>query len=243
MKRVSKNNILACVVIFVVALVVYVVIYQKIPEVRRFIMSDKQLFTDIYTSQEWEGWKGVGPGSTIEDGAKPFLDFLQDFIDSHDNINSIVDIGCGYGELLKGIHLRSGTQYLGLDIVDSVIEYNRKHYVRNNFTFKTVNTVEDLAKYKGDLLILKDVIQHWSIEQILFAKKHIIPNFKYAIVVNNIRTAWKTTLNGNIKTGSSRPLDLTAAPFFMNPKYIKDYSLPPFRVKRIHVFINSMEQL
>lgn len=235
----SKHKLLACSVIAVAVFAVGGFAYFKFPKVRRLMMNDKELFSDIYNTQEWKGWNGVGPGSTIEDGAQPFLDFLQDFIDSHEDIKSIVDMGCGYGELLKGIRLRQDVKYLGLDIVDSVIEFNKKKYIRDNFTFDTVDSVEDLGNYKGDLLILKDVIQHWSIEQILFFKEHIIPNFKYAIVVNNIKTSWKTTLNGEIRTGNSRPLDLTASPFFMKPAYVKDYKLPPSRVKRIHVFVNQ----
>lgn len=239
MKENIKDRLSAAIVFLVLIFALYTVIIQMMQKIKRMNMTDKQIFTDIYKEGTWGGWNGVGPGSTTEDGANPFLHYLQDFLDSHADINSIVDIGCGYGELLKEIRFPKGATYLGLDLVESVINYNKKHYVRDSFSFKTVDSVKDLAIYKGDLLILKDVIQHWSIEKILFAKKHIIPNFKYAIVVNNIYTAYATKINSDIQTGDSRPLDLTAAPFFMKPAHVEDYTLPPYRIKRIHLFVNE----
>ena len=239
MKDDIKNKFLAVAVILTVIFTLCTYAIQNIKSIKRLIMTDKQVFTELYNTGEWGGWKGVGPGSTKEDGAIPFLNYLQKFIDSHDDINVIVDMGCGYGELLKDIKLSESTKYLGLDIVDSVIAYNKEHYTRRNFSFNTVNKVEDLANYKGDLLILKDVIQHWNIKQIIFAKQHIIPNFKYAIIVNNVRTAWKNITNSNITTGDSRTLDLQGAPFFMNPEHVEDYLLPPYRIKRIYLFVNK----
>lgn len=239
MKRDLKKSTLTIAIIVAITIAVFLVVNPTIKEIRRSRMTDQQIFTEIYDSQGWGGWKGVGPGSTSKDGAAPFLNYLQTFIDSHNDINTIVDIGCGYGELLKDIRFPKNTKYLGLDLVESVINYNKEHYVRDNFSFDVINKLEDLATYHGDLLILKDVMQHWTIEQILFAKEHIIPNFKYAIIVNNIRTAYPTVVNSKIKTGDSRPLDLKIAPFFMNPEHVEDYALPPYRIKRIHLFINK----
>lgn len=241
MKKDSKNNLLAFSTIATIAFATFIVVTTAIKDIRRSRMTDKQIFTEIYDTQGWGGWNGVGPGSTEEDGARPFLDYLQSFIDLHDDIKTVVDMGCGYGELLKNIKFPKDTKYLGLDIVESVIKFNKEHYVRDNFSFDTVEKLEDLATYHGDLLMLKDVIQHWTIDQILFAKKHIIPNFKYAIIVNNIYTVYPTVQNSAIRTGDSRPLDLKKAPFFMNPEHVEDYKLPPYRIKRIHLFVNKKD--
>ncbi len=148
-------------------------------------------------------------------------------------------MGCGYSELLKNIKWPEQSKYLGIDIIDSIIDYNNNHYIRKNIKFSKINELQDLSKYKGDLLILKYVMQHWTIQQILYAKDNIISNFKYAIIVNNIYTTYPTVVNSEISTGDSRPLDLKGKPFFMKPKEIKDYSLPPYRVKRIHLFENN----
>ncbi|MBR1734939.1 MAG: methyltransferase domain-containing protein [Alphaproteobacteria bacterium] len=239
MKSISKEKILLLCLYFTLIFAIGATVIPIIESKRVMEMSDKERFSEIYRSQSWGGWKGVGPGSTIKDGAEPFLNFLQTFLNTHNDISSIVDIGCGYGELLKNITWPKNSRYLGLDIVDSVIKYNKEHYIKDNIEFATVDNVKSLAQFNGDLLIIKDVIQHWSIQKVLFARDHIIPHFKYAIIVNNIRTSFSTVKNSDILTGSSRPLDLEIAPFFMKPALVKDYYLPPYRVKRIYLFVNK----
>lgn len=239
MKPETKNKLLAIGTILTLIYTIHIFTGPFIKKYRRSKMTDKAIFTDIYNTREWGGWQGVGPGCTQEDGAQPFIDYLQNFLSSHSDIDSIIDMGCGYGELLKNIKWPAQAKYLGLDIVDSVIDYNQKHYTKENIKFSKINGLRDLSKYKGDLLILKDVICHWTIKQILYAKDHIISNFKYVIVVNNIYTPYPATLNSDTQTGESRPLDLTKQPFFMNPKETKDYKIPAGRIKRINLFENN----
>ena len=235
----TKNNILSALIFIALIFVLYVPSKSMILQIRRVNMSDKEIFSEAIESREWGGFAGIGPGSTREDGAGPFLDYLQDFLDSHNDISSIIDMGCGYGELLKNIKIAENINYLGLDIVDKIIAYNQKHYVRKNLKFAAVNNIEELSAYKGDLLIIKDVLELWSLKNIMYAKNQIMPNFKYIIVVNNIWSAFTSDKNCEAQTGYSRPLDLEAAPFFMKPAFVKDYLLPPHRVKRMYLFINE----
>ncbi len=116
--------------------------------------SDKQVFTNIYKKNIWNG--GSGPGSKVEN-AGPFLNYLQNFIDTQE-ISTIVDIGCGDWELMKTIRIPDNIKYLGLDIVNHIIATNQKKYTRNNVKFETVDDIKNLAAYKGDLLIIKDVL-------------------------------------------------------------------------------------
>ena len=191
----GKDKLFAIGTISALIYMMHVVIGPYITKSKRAKMSDKAIFTDIYNTREWGGWNGVGPGSTEKDGAQPFIDYLQNFLDSHPDIVTVIDMECGYGELLKNIKWPKQVKYLGLDIVDSVVDYNQKYYVKENIKFSKVNRVQDLSKYTGDLLILKDVIQHWTTQQILYAKDNIISNFKYAIIVNNIHTKYPTVVN------------------------------------------------
>ncbi len=201
------------------------------------VSTDKEVFTKIYEKKSWGEWSGPEV-SKDEQGHHPFIDYLQDFISTH-NISDIIDMGCGYGELLKDLVLPEHTTYLGLDIVDSVIAYNKLHYERSSVTYDTVSDVKDLSKYKGDLLILKDVIQYWSIDKIMYAKDHILPNFKYAIIVNDIYLPSFGPVNSEIKTGDSRPLNLEISPFYMKLKVIKDYNGSPTGIKRVYLYEND----
>ena len=196
-------------IILLVGGIVFVLTVLIISEIKKAYTTDKEIFTDIYLSNEWGG--GSGSGSKVEN-AQPFLDYLQKFID-YSQITSIVDIGCGDWNLMREIRIPEHIKYLGLDIVDHVIAENQSRYARKNIKFESVDTLEELSKYKGDLLILKDVMQHWNKEKILYAIKNIIPNFKYAILVNAISE--KYTVGLDAQTGPHRNLDLEAVPFFM----------------------------
>ncbi len=239
-----KNQILAGTVIVASCFAVYVAYnthcrdyYEATHPYSSTQMTDKEVFTKIYDTKHWGEWSGPEVPKD-EEGHHPFVDYLQDFV-SERNISTIVDMGCGYGELLKDLNLPNNTTYLGLDIVDSVIAYNKLRYERTNVSYDTVDDVKDLSKYKGDLLILKDVIQHWSNEKIIYARDHILPNFKYAIIVNNIYFPDLGPVNSEIKTGNSRPLNLEISPFYMKLKTIKDYKATPPRIKRIYLYENN----
>ena len=69
---------------------------------------------------------------------------------------------------MKTIRIPDRIKYLGLDIVDHVIEENRKKYTKNNVKFETVDDIKNLTAYKGDLLIIKDVLQHWEKNKIIY---------------------------------------------------------------------------
>ena len=250
----SKNQLLAGAVILVSCFAVYVAYNTHCRDYENAMHgsystekatvkkpADKQVFTKIYEKQRWNKLSGPEVRKD-EQGHHPFTDYLQDFISTH-NISDIFDMGCGYGELLKDLNLPENTSYMGLDIVDSVIAYNKLHYERTNVSYDTVDNVKDLSKYKGDLLILKDVIQHWSNEQIMYARDHILPNFKYAIIVNDIYSPSFGPVNSSIKTGDSRPLNLEISPFYMNLRVVKDYNVSPSRIKRIYLYKNDKVNL
>lgn len=237
----TKNHLLAMCVILASCFAVYIAYNTQCDDyhqtVHPYSETDKKVFTKMYKKKFWTKWTN-SEVSKDEQGQHPFVDYLQDFITQH-NISTIVDMGCGYGELLKDLRLPENTKYTGLDIVDSVIAYNKIHYERPNISYGTVDDVKDLSKFKGDLLILKDVIQYWSIDKIMYAKDHILPNFKYAIIVNDIYFPNLGPVNSEIITGHSRPLNLEISPFYMKLKTVKDYKGKVPSIKRIYLYENE----
>lgn len=196
--------------------------------------SHKKVFTEIFETDAWGGVSGIG---AKKGNAIPYIKFLQYFIDNTD-INSIVDIGCGDWQIMECIKIPDTINYLGLDIVDKIVLNNKKKFEKNNIKFVVNNSVKELSKFKGDLLILKDVIQHWTNKDIFFAINKILPNFKYAIIVNNIWSHGAPPINSEIISGSSRPLDLEVAPFFMKLRVIMDYRLYN-RHKRVYLYVRG----
>ncbi|MBO7537453.1 MAG: hypothetical protein J6T29_03885 [Alphaproteobacteria bacterium] len=236
----SKKQVLIGAVVVASCVAVYVAYNAHFRDYREatraYKRTDKEVFTKIYTVKQDEE-VSITEIPQVEEH-RPFIDYLQNFITEH-NISTIVDMGCGYGELLKGLNLPQNTTYLGLDIVDSIIAYNKLHYERTNVSYDTVDDIKDLSKYKGDLLILKDVIQYWNNNSIIYAKEHILPNFKYAIIVNDIYFPSQGPVNSEIKTGDSRPLNLEISPFYMKLKLVRDYKARTPRIKRIYLYENN----
>ena len=74
-------------------------------------------------------------------------------------ISRIVDFGCGDWQSSKLIDW-GGATYLGIDVVSDLIDRNEKCFTTEKVSFKNSDS---LLGEKGDLLIVKDVLQHLPI--------------------------------------------------------------------------------
>ena len=100
----------------------------------------EEKFSNIYEKNIWGG--GSGSGSKLSYDNKSYLKSLDSIIKNH-NIQSILDIGCGDWEIMK--HLSFQGEYLGIDIVRSVINQNKINYPNKNFEHKDIiNGLDDL---------------------------------------------------------------------------------------------------
>jgi SAM-dependent methyltransferase len=153
----------------------------------------KETFTLVYTENYWGGSAGEfksGSGS----GQKYAADYSQHinaFVDTH-AVRAIVDLGCGdfqIGRLLA----RPGLQYIGIDIVEPLIEENQRRYAGPNVQFACLDiTREQLPT--GDLCLIRQVLQHLSnaeIQAVLENCRH----YKYVIVTDHVPTGEVVTPN------------------------------------------------
>lgn len=164
----------------------------------------KEIFTEIYDKNIWGG---SGGGSTPENTVE-YRALLQKFL-REKNIKSVVDYGCGDWSFSRLIDW-SGIEYLGIDTVESVVQRNEAMYSKENIHF-----VSYMHPTRADLLIIKDVMQHWSNESIhLFMEdleyRH---DFKYILIAN---TQSQSFDNEDIETGQTRGL---SAKFYPLKKY------------------------
>src|SRR5262245_33658710 len=105
------------------------------------------VFEKIYRTGLWGGGSGRGSDPEV---AQPYMLFLQDFLERN-AIDSVVDIGCGDWSFSALIDWGS-RRYLGVDVVPSVIEQNRREHGSASVSFRCADpTREDLA-VSGDLL-------------------------------------------------------------------------------------------
>lgn len=164
----------------------------------------KEIFTHIYDANIWGG---SGGGSTPENTVQ-YRALLQKFLKDKD-IKSVIDYGCGDWSFSRLIDW-SGIDYIGIDCVESVIEENKKLYGGMGKNFYRLDYFPPLL---ADLLILKDILQHWSndsIDKLLRNHKH---QFKYILITN---TQSQSFDNEDIETGQTRGL---SAKFYPLKKY------------------------
>jgi 2-polyprenyl-3-methyl-5-hydroxy-6-metoxy-1,4-benzoquinol methylase len=147
-------------------------------------------FTQIYKKNIWggsgSGSKGLTPDTTY------YLNVLRDTIDSN-HLKTICDLGCGDWDIYKGFDW-SDCQYLGLDCVASVIENNTNQYGQDNIIFQQRDiTKQHIIGY--DLVILKDVIQHWDDADIVECLDKLVQNNKFVFITNGFKFLRDATRN------------------------------------------------
>jgi len=201
----------------------------------------EECFTKLYESNTWGNNKMIdytgssGYGSSIIYNKDTFIPFLKKFI-TDNNIKNIVDLGCGDFICGKLIYDDLDIVYTGYDAYKKVIDFNSKTYSLPKYSFIHLdfcNNKKDIIN--GDLCILKDVIQHWSLDNIYTFLDYIVENkkFKYILICNCCNQSKDDT---NIPNGDWRPL---SCEYFPLKKYnpIKLYN---YHTKEVSV-INTIK--
>ena len=191
-------------------------------------MDNKKVFSKIYKEDLWN--EGSGDGSKIEN-VREYVDVLQKYIDKPE-IKTVIDLGCGDWQFSKFLDL-SSVLYLGVDVVDSVIDSNIDLYSASNIDFIS----RDIITYElpqVDLIICKDVLQHLSNRDVISVLIKIIKSSKFALITNDFNL--ESTSNIDIENGDYRYLDLTLSPFFLDVVTVLEFEKPGWRPKRTVTF-------
>ncbi len=148
-------------------------------------------FTNIYENKIWgdnenNNYSGSsGPGSDIENNKK-YIELLKNFINEY-NIKNIVDLGCGDFRIGKLLYDDLNIIYTGYDTYKKVIDYNITQYPEQKYNFKHLDFYTNKESIiEGDMCILKDVIQHWSLKEIYIFLDYLTESkkFKYILLIN-----------------------------------------------------------
>jgi SAM-dependent methyltransferase len=195
--------------------------FRQPPAVVRAATVDvmKTAFSDIYRRRLWGKENSSGSGSERR-RCLPYLALLQELLNTT-CYKRVVDFGCGNWELMKHVHVPSWIHYLGVDIVHSVIEFNRLHYSRSNVDFLEISHVREAVSLEGDILVVKDVLMHWPFSSIRFFLDHVIVNFRIALITNDICPP--RIPNREIVAGAYRCLDLQRPPFNLTAISLMDW--------------------
>ena len=191
-------------------------------------MSNAEVFSKIYKEDLWHG--GSGAGSKLEN-VKEYVEILQKYIDKPE-IKTVLDLGCGDWQFSKFLDL-SSVSYLGVDVVESVIESNSTSYSASNIKFIS----RDITTYelpKVDLIICKDVLQHLCNKDVVTILVKIITSSKFSLITNDFKP--ENTENKDIDNGDYRCLDLTLSPFYLDVVTILESERVGWKPKRTVTF-------
>jgi SAM-dependent methyltransferase len=196
--------------------------------------SAEYIFDNYYRRQRWG--RGSGLGSTSQ-ATIFYRSILQEVLTRYE-IGTVVDAGCGDWEFSQLIDW-SLVSYIGIDVVPSLIAQNSVRFGRPNVSFRCSDIRGSLLP-DGDLLLCKDVLQHWPIGDIVgFCEKALL-KYKYLLLTNAIHMVSRGSgrLNSEICLGGFRTLDLEMPPFNIIATWRRDYTIVRGEVKRI-LFVQS----
>ncbi len=173
-------------------------------------------FNKIYSSNRWIF--GSGTGSVAINNRK-YIQFVQKFLTSHEDIECILDVGCGDWQIGHKIDW-GHCKYIGIDVSDYVLAETKRKYETDTIKFHVIDAANDVLP-DADLVIIKDVLEHLSFDKI----QRILDKtdkYKYILIQNDINIL--ETINYDIDNGGYRKLDITKAPFHFKAELVCSYT-------------------
>jgi hypothetical protein len=172
---------------------------------------NEELFTAYYEGNLWGDKETVsGPGSTVEH-TEGLGDYLLHIIQKY-NIKKILDAPCGDFNWFKNVKIPAGVDYVGADIVRSLVKKNNDLYGRDKAKFIQLDILNNMLPH-ADLMICRECLQHWPLVEImLFLDNLLISDVKYLLT-----TTYEVNENTDITWGDYRPINLQKPPFNFGP--------------------------
>jgi hypothetical protein len=178
----------------------------------------KDAMDQVYKMKLWGSNSSAfysGDGSHLPEIANPYITKITTFLASFENQLIVCDLGCGDFNIGKKLVAYS-KKYFAIDIVEDLIEHNKKEYLADNLVFQCLNIAEDELP-KGDCAIIRQVLQHLSNAEIQ-AIVYKLSNYKYVIVTEHLPNGDfepnKDIISGQgIRIKKQSGVVLTASPF------------------------------
>jgi len=150
------------------------------------------IFTKKYETSEWgksndpSKYTGSSGGGSRIPVNKVYTEFVRKFIDEN-NCKKIIDLGSGDWQSSFLIYENKDVQYYGYDAYDKVVQRNQEKYPQYTFIHLDILNNIDALEEEADLCILKDVVQHWTCDEIttFFDVLLKTKKYKYILLTNS----------------------------------------------------------
>jgi hypothetical protein len=153
-------------------------------------LSIAQVFTKVYENHAWGESASPdyqffsGYGSHDPTIVAAYVNAVQEFLSSFPNKPNVVDLGCG--DFFIGRQLRHlCDRYVACDIVEPVISFNKERFKHIGVDFRILDLTKDELP-TGDIVILRQVLQHLSNSDILRALPQIGSKYKYLLLTEHL---------------------------------------------------------
>ena len=193
--------------------------------------STRQVFTKIYDDGVWGKSADTaekfysGSGSHDDAIVETYVTAVRGFLSSLSAKPDVVDLGCG--DFHIGSRVRPlCANYIACDIVEALIGFNKEKYRDLDVDFRVLDLTTDRLP-RGDVVFVRQVLQHLSNDQIQRALPRISANFKYLVVTEHLPGTGEFVPNLDKKVGSGIRLAidsgvdsgvvLTRPPFNLRP--------------------------
>jgi SAM-dependent methyltransferase len=191
-------------------------------------LSTQEAFTRIYEKGLW-GKSGdslqpffSGLGSHDQTIVSTYIKSVQVFLSTFAEKPNVVDLGCG--DFFVGSKIRPLCgNYIACDIVPKLIEFNKEKYKALSVDFRVLDLTSDELP-NGDIVIVRQVLQHLSNEQILCGLPKISSKYKYLILTEHLPAVKDFEHNldkpagPDIRASIASGIVLTSPPFNLKPK-------------------------
>jgi hypothetical protein len=186
-------------------------------------LTTQEIFTKIYKERVWGQSKDPsdefysGTGSRDRTIVQTYIDSVDRFLRSFDVKPSVVDLGCG--DFFVGSQIRALCgSYTACDIVAPLIVFNKEKYRSLNVDFRILDLTRDELP-QGDVLFIRQVLQHLSNKQIKGALTQIPMKFKYLILTEHLPASESFTHNLDIPGGALLRLPIQSGIVLTSPPF------------------------
>jgi hypothetical protein len=197
-------------------------------------LSVAEAFVQTYRNKLWgeiEGDDFFSGFGSLDKFAAPYVEWLTRFIVEH-GIKNIVDLGCGDFRIGRQICSAVSVNFVGVDIVPDLIQFNQSEYGNAKISFKCLDIIEDDLP-NGDICLVRQVLQHLSNTQI----SRVLANcskFPYLVVTEDVYCGRGMRPNVDIMHGPDNRLHkrsgvfLDKAPFCLRTRSVLEMLCPEF---------------
>ncbi|MCL7754964.1 class I SAM-dependent methyltransferase [Polaribacter sp. Z022] len=146
----------------------------------------KDAMKQVYEMQLWGNNQTPfysGEGSHKLEIINPYIKTISSFLNDFKEPISVLDLGCG--DFNIGKHFVELTKkYIAVDIVENLIDYNKKTFNKENLEFFCLNIAKDNLP-KVDCVIIRQVLQHLSNKEVINIVEKLY-QYKYIILTEHL---------------------------------------------------------